>query len=231
MRFKKIGEDQIKCVITKQEMEENGIELGDFIGNQEKTQNFIRDILTEACATLGMEKNALAYSVQMTVMPDGDLALLISPDAGNGGIATAIEELKKHLTGLQETMGAGTATTTGVFNSAAVPNPIDKKADQDELTSIYESTPLWAVVSDMDAAIRLCREMPKYEGITSSLYKYDNTYYICMNFKLNRRQVSGIILVVAEYAVQMFTETYDGAYIIEHGQMICDDCINVLSQI
>ncbi|MCF0186919.1 MAG: adaptor protein MecA, partial [Bacteroidaceae bacterium] len=223
---------QIKCVITKQEMEENGIELGDFISNQEKTQSFIRDILTEACATLGMETNAKAYSVQMTVMPDGDVALLISPDAGNGGIATAIEELKKHLTDLQENMGGtATAQVPGGFNSASVPNAIDKKANQDELTTVYESTPLWAIVSDMDEAIRLCREMPKYEGITSSLYKYDNTYYICMNFKLNRRQVSGIILVVAEYAVQMFTETYDGAYIVEHGQLICEDCINVLSQI
>ena len=232
MKFKKIGEDQIKCVISKQEMEENGIELGDFISDQEKTQSFIRDILAEACSTLGMETSAKAYSVQMTVMPDGDIALLISPDAGVG-IATAIEELKKHLTGLQDGVtGTAIAAVQYSFSSKKnIPDTVSKKASPDEVTDMYESTPLWAVVPDIDAAIRLCQEIPKYEGITSCLYKYDNNYYVRLNFKLNRRQISGIVLVVAEYAVQMFTETYDGAYIMEHGDMICDDCVNVLSQI
>ena len=103
MKFKRIGEDKIRCVITKEEMEQNGMELGDFVSDQEKTQSFIRDILAEACETLGMETHAKAYSVQMTVMPQGDVALLISPDSSSG-LATAIEELKKHLTGLQETL-------------------------------------------------------------------------------------------------------------------------------
>ena len=165
-------------------------------------------------------------------MPDGDIALLISPDAGVG-IATAIEELKKHLTGLQDGVtGTAIAAVQDSFSSKKnIPDTVSKKASPDEVTDMYESTPLWAVVPDIDAAIRLCQEIPKYEGITSCLYKYDNTYYVRLNFKLNRRQISGIVLVVAEYAVQMFTETYDGAYIMEHGDMICDDCVNVLSQI
>ena len=100
MKFKKIGEDKIRCVITKEEMEQNGMELGDFVSDQEKTQSFIRDILAEACETLGIETHAKAYSVQMTVMPQGDVALLISPDSSSG-LATAIEDLKKYLTGLQ----------------------------------------------------------------------------------------------------------------------------------
>jgi len=242
MKFKKIGEDKIRCVITREEMEKNGIELGDFVSDQEKTQGFIRDILAEACETLGMETHAKAYSVQMTVMPDGDVALLISPDS-NAGLATAIEELKKHLTGLQETLsttkpGAAThgsahaiSSKTSTKDIASVKASKLDDGQKDEVTSQYIDTPLWAILPDLDSAIGLCKKIPKYEGISSVLYRYGEDYYIKLNFELTRRQISSIILVVAEYASQMFTEAFDGAFLYEHGKVICDDCVNKLALI
>ena len=233
MKFKKIGEDKIRCVITKEEMEQNGMELGDFVSDQEKTQSFIRDILAEACETLGIETHAKAYSVQMTVMPQGDVALLISPDSSSG-LATAIEELKKHLTGLQETLSTTKSTPPAISASTAdvpVQNATALRDDKDEVTDQYLDTPLWAILPDLDASIELCKHIPKYDGIKSSLYRYGDDYYVKLNFKLTRRQISAVILVIAEFASQMFTESFDGAFLLEHGDLICDDCVNVLSQI
>ena len=242
MKFKKIGEDKIRCVITKEEMEMSGMELGDFVSDQEKTQSFIRDILAEACETLGIETHAKAYSVQMTVMPQGDVALLISPDSSTG-LATAIEELKKHLTGLQETL----STTKNQPSTNIMPAPATASApgtsdvpvqparaisdDTDEVTAQYLETPLWAILPDLDAAILLCKHLPKYDGMQSALYRYGDDYYIKLNFELTRRQISAVILVLAEFATQMFTESFDGAFLLEHGDLICDDCVNVLSQV
>lgn len=239
MKFKKIGEDKIRCVITKEEMEMSGMELGDFVSDQEKTQSFIRDILAEACETLGIETHAKAYSVQMTVMPQGDVALLISPDSSSG-LATAIEELKKHLTGLQETLSTTKNTTGSTPATVAVgPGTADvpvQKAQAitdgtDEVTAQYLDTPLWAILPDLDAAILLCKHLPKYDGMQSALYRYGDDYYIKLNFELTRRQISAVILVLAEFATQMFTESFDGAFLLEHGDLICDDCVNVLSQV
>ena len=238
MKFKKIGEDKIRCVITKEEMESSGMELGDFVSDQEKTQSFIRDILAEACETLGIETHAKAYSVQMTVMPQGDVALLISPDSSTG-LATAIEELKKHLTGLQETLSTTKATSNlgtpkpAAAGTADVPVQSAKNIadDTDEVTSDYLDTPLWAILPDLDAAITLCKHLPKYEGMQSVLYRYGDDYYIKLNFELTRRQISAVILVLAEFATQMFTESFDGAFLLEHGDVICDNCVNVLSQV
>ncbi|MCR4831763.1 MAG: adaptor protein MecA [Pseudobutyrivibrio sp.] len=234
MKFKKIGEDKIRCVITKEEMEQNGMELGDFVSDQEKTQSFIRDILAEACETLGIETHAKAYSVQMTVMPQGDVALLISPDSSTG-LATAIEELKKHLTGLQETLSTTKNAPQSNISATTSDVPVQPaKAindDTDEVTDQYLDTPLWAILPDLDAAILLCKHLPKYVGMKSSLYRYGDDYYIKLNFELTRRQISAVILVLAEFATQMFTESFDGAFLLEHGDLICDDCVNVLSQI
>ena len=232
MKFKKIGEDKIRCVITKEEMEKNGMELGDFVSDQEKTQSFIRDILAEACETLGIETHAKAYSVQMTVMPQGDVALLISPDSSSG-LATAIEELKKHLTGLQETLSTTKKEAPISGSTADVPvQPAEALTEEkDEVTSQYLDTPLWAILPDLDASIELCKHIPKYKGIQSVLYRYGDDYYVKLNFELTRRQISAVILVIAEFATQMFTESFDGAFLLEHGDVICEDCVNVLSQI
>jgi len=236
MKFKKIGEDKIRCVITKEEMESSGMELGDFVSDQEKTQSFIRDILAEACETLGIETHAKAYSVQMTVMPQGDVALLISPDSSSG-LATAIEELKKHLTGLQETLSTtkSPAAQVSAISNSTSDVPVHSATvitdERDEVTEDYLDTPLWAILDDLDAAITLCKHLPKYEGIQSTLYRYGDDYYIKLNFKLTRRQISAVILVIAEFANQMFTESFDGAFLLEHGDIICNDCINVLSQV
>ena len=190
MKFKKIGEDKIRCVITKEEMEMSGMELGDFVSDQEKTQSFIRDILAEACETLGIETHAKAYSVQMTVMPQGDVALLISPDSSSG-LATAIEELKKHLTGLQETLSTtknttGSTPATVAIGPGTADVPVQKAQnitdDTDEVTAQYLDTPLWAILPDLDAAILLCKHLPKYDGMQSALYRYGDDYYIKLNF-------------------------------------------------
>lgn len=234
MKFKKLGDDKIKCVITHEEMEQNGIELGDFLGNQEKTQSFIRDILAEACKTLDIEPKGHAYSVQMTVMPQGDVALIISPDV-TSNLSGAIDELKKHLASLQESLHDAKAE----LNNKKLP-VADKSEDQGlTLDSVddrsakncYTDTPLWCIVKDFDAAVKLCREIPKFEGMKSALYKYRGEYYIRMTFDLTRRQVSSIILEIAEYSDQMFTESFDGAFIVEHGKLICDDCARVLSEL
>ncbi len=234
MKFKKIGEDKIRCVITKEEMEQNGMELGDFVSDQEKTQSFIRDILAEACETLGIETHAKAYSVQMTVMPQGDVALLISPDSSTG-LATAIEELKKHLTGLQETLSTTKTPDKPAISASTADVPVQSAKvitdNKDEVTDMYLDTPLWAILDDLDAAILLCKHLPKYKGMQSTLYRYGDDYYIKLNFELTRRQISAAILVIAEFANQMFTESFDGAFLLEHGDLICEDCANVLSQI
>ena len=65
----------------------------------------------------------------------------------------------------------------------------------------------------------------------SALYRYGDDYYIKLNFELTRRQISAVILVLAEFATQMFTESFDGAFLLEHGDLICDDCVNMLSQV
>ena len=174
---------------------------------------------------------AKAYSVQMTVMPEGDVALLISPDS-NSGLATAIEELKKHLTGLQETLST---TKTEINSTKEVPTPSSVRAiasgKDEEVTDQYVNTPLWAILPNLDAAIGLCKKVPKFDGVKSTLFRYGNDYYIKMNFELTRRQISSIILVVAEYASQMFTEEFDGAFLSEHGTVLCEDCVNKLSAI
>ena len=125
----------------------------------------------------------------------------------------------------------GTPGTTAGTSDVPVQRAKAITDDTDEVTAQYLDTPLWAILPDLDAAILLCKHLPKYEGMQSALYRYGDDYYIKLNFELTRRQISAVILVLAEFATQMFTESFDGAFLLEHGDLICDDCVNVLSQV
>ena len=234
MKFNRVG-NKIRCIISKEEMEENGIELGDFVSDQEKTQKFIRLVLQEACESLGIEDNATAYSVQMAVMPGGDVALLITPD--NTGLAAAIEELKRHLTGLQQDLAdddepMGLAPVKKTTKRVALDSADKlKEVGDDEVTDQYKDTPLWVVLPSLDSAIDLSKRMPDAKGIESALYKFSDNYYLKLNFQLSRKQISYLILVISEYSISMFTEAFNGAFILEHGQLICKDCLRKLGEL
>jgi len=226
MKFKKLNDDRIKCVISRQEMEENGIEIGDFLTNQDSTRDFIRDILAQACKALEIEPKGKAYSVQMTVLPDGDLSLIISPDAA-ANLKDALDILKKQLAGLSETIAGGEEDKEAPlpqYNGESLAQK--KQATEIKPGQIsYGDTPLWCVLPSVESAINMCRELPKFQGVVANLYKYQNEYYMSLRFNLSKRETSGIILVVAEYSTTMFTEDYDGAYIAEQGKLLVADCL------
>ena len=220
MQFKKIGEDKIKCIISKEEMSDAGIEPGDFLSDQEKTQGFIRDVLDQACTALSIEPKGNAYAVQMAVSPCGDLTMIISPDV-TSHITDALEEIKKRLMGYKESL----EQTKGQLPVATLSN----KSDEKQIQSI--DTPLWIVLPDLDSAIALSKTVPHKSGIDSVLYKYDDVYYMRMKLDLERIQISSVILACAEYATHLFSDDLDGAYIVEHGKLISKDCVNKLAEI
>ena len=42
MRFKRISTDTVRCIITQDELRENGLEMDDFLSNNGKTEDFLR---------------------------------------------------------------------------------------------------------------------------------------------------------------------------------------------
>ena len=46
MRFKRIDEETVRCLISESELNENGLELEDFLNNKGKTEDFLKKIIS-----------------------------------------------------------------------------------------------------------------------------------------------------------------------------------------
>lgn len=55
MTFKRIDESTIRCIVTEEDMEENGLELDDFFTQSDKAQDFLREIVEQASEEVGYD--------------------------------------------------------------------------------------------------------------------------------------------------------------------------------
>ena len=56
MRFKRIDEETVRCLISESELNENGLELEDFLNNKGKTEDFLKKIISMAQQEKGARK-------------------------------------------------------------------------------------------------------------------------------------------------------------------------------
>ena len=55
MDFRKVSDNELRCIMTIDEMREKGMEFGDLMKRNEKTTDFFEDIMSEASDEVGFE--------------------------------------------------------------------------------------------------------------------------------------------------------------------------------
>ena len=93
MKFIKVDESTLRCLITEEEMEHMGYGLDDLISNKEKAQDFLQIILADAEDELGFKMNGVnSFSVEATVLPGNGVSLTIT---GRDQIESIREKIKR----------------------------------------------------------------------------------------------------------------------------------------
>ena len=78
MRFKRIDEETVRCLISESELNENGLELEDFLNNKGKTEDFLKKIISMAQQEVDYKVQGGPISVQVAVLENHTLALTLS---------------------------------------------------------------------------------------------------------------------------------------------------------
>ena len=103
MKFQKVNDNVIRCIISQEEMNEKGVKIDDLMDNRSKAEEFLRGILQEAREKLDFQTSGEALNVQLSIMKDGDVLLMISDDQ-NAVIRTMLDQLKDRLKDFQSEM-------------------------------------------------------------------------------------------------------------------------------
>ena len=225
MKFTRINENSIRCIISRQEMDAAGVKIDDLMDNRAKAEEFLRFVLQEARTELNFRATGDSLNVQLSVMQDGDISLMISDDA-NAAIHAMIQQFKEKLKDFSEILSGG--------SSEARPyEPVDfneenRRRHVEEALGILEragdSEPiimsLWAQFNKLDECIDLAATLSYLGDIPSDLYTYDDKYYMHITMSQTKRQIAHNVFTVAEYSNAIYNDETVSGIMSEHGRQL-----------
>ena len=93
MKFVKVDDSTIRCLISESEMEGYGIELEEFLSDRQKAAEFLQMILDDAREETGFSINEASLSVEATMLPGKGLSLTISENTYSDDVLEKIRRI------------------------------------------------------------------------------------------------------------------------------------------
>lgn len=85
MRFRRINQKTINCIITREDMTRNGIVPGDLFEHKKEAMDFIKKVIRKAARAENVEISGEYGSMKITVLPDESVSLTFSAEIPAGG--------------------------------------------------------------------------------------------------------------------------------------------------
>lgn len=94
MDFRKIDDNTVQCRMTEEEMNEYGLQIEDFFTDQEKSRDFLEQIVEMAEEEVGYEVESGMVSMQLMRMPDNSLTITFT-DRGEDGLQNMLHQIQQ----------------------------------------------------------------------------------------------------------------------------------------
>lgn len=94
MDFRKIDDNTVQCRMTEEEMNEYGLQIEDFFTDQEKSRDFLEQIVEMAEEEVGYEVESGMVSMQLMRMPDNSLTITFT-DRGEDGLQNMLQQIQQ----------------------------------------------------------------------------------------------------------------------------------------
>lgn len=215
MKIEKINDNQIKFILTRDDLKERNIKIEDLIKVSDKTQALFRDIIEQALDECGFTSENTPLMVE-AVPSTIDYSIMI--------IVTKLENEDKtkysdKFTILQQTKEARRFKRTPIstFDSDSKPN--------DKNITIYS-------FKNLDDVIDLSARLNKVFSGTNSLYKYNDKYFLLLqiNSESDSIGLKNLEFILNEYGKKHISTVLSKYYLIEHAEpLISDQAIKILS--
>lgn len=227
MKFRKIDEKTVCCMLSEEDLTDNDITIEDFIHNRDKVQSFLEEIIETAREEVGFEASGPMLSIQIMAMyPDG-VMITFSEDPKD--MASAIKAGLAQVKGELDDGGwieAGTADAVPEQQQRIYKQ--EKSENKGKIITIFE-------FSDMNAVFDFVRNISVRSGLDSSLYKDKKNgkyYMLLVKVRMSEERYRTVISTAMEFADFSGITELQGAQIMEHCQcMIKEKAVNALKKI
>ncbi len=200
MKFVKVDDTTIRCLISESEMEGYGIEIEEFLSDRQKASEFLQMILDDAREETGFTINEASLSVEATMLPGKGLSLTISENTYSDDI---IEKIRRITDAMKDYLS---------FDDDEVGyEVIEEEREFSKNLVIYTADTLSDVIT-MAKALTV-------GGIKSTLYKLENPvcYILVLEKDFTDDELRMVGSLGLEFAGQMLRDELIKRYVNEHG--------------
>ena len=209
MRFKRISTDTVRCIVTQDELKENGLEMDDFLSNNGRTEEFLRKMIEQAEQEVGFKVQGGPLTIQVAVLPENKLALTFSEkQAGN---------IMEFLEGLRAAMSNLSNAFVDKKNEETAHEPVTARRKDMYLLEFEELHSLQAFCG------RLPEDIEGQLQMDSELYRLEEDESYCLILrrgKMDEKQVCQVMSASIEFLDAVSAHEGQVAYIREHGKCI-----------
>lgn len=246
MEFERIGKNTIQCHVSVEEMDEYGLRIEDFFTNQEKSRDFLEQLVEHAEEEVGYEVEGGMVSMQLMRLPDDSLVITFSEKGGDDSFHNMLSQLQ-NLAGILEESGLREYSEDSLEEISATEEELIEENDslqgQDKRTAQKQKKkkneerksslrPKLFCFGSLDAVEEFAVSIELQKSIPSRLYKdtKTNLYYLLLKKgKLRLEEYQMLCEGVLEYARYQIRQPYAEQYCKEHFQcMIAKHALRTL---
>ena len=81
MRITRLDHETVNCLISSEDLSEQGIELQDFFDHKESAMEFLKNVMQQAAEEVNYHPTGAYMPMQMTILPDKSLSLTLSENS------------------------------------------------------------------------------------------------------------------------------------------------------
>jgi len=208
MKYKKINDATVQCIVSADDMSEYGLTLSDIFERNERGEEFLRDIIERAHDEVGYQIN------------NGNIAMQITPLKDNGLVVTFTDEgpaaFKEMLQNLKEVLQEFSAELAGQEERA--------RAAVQTAAGEYDENRRMFVFASMYETMQYAATIPNTYSVKSHLYKEGEDYYLVLEKnRLSYKNFNRISAQAVEFGNLIAVSEERMQYLEEHGECLIRD--------
>lgn len=219
MKYRRINEATVQCVITYDDMEEYGLTLTDIFERNEKGEEFLRDVIERAHEEVGYKINSGNVAMQITPLKDKGLVVTFTEES-----PAAFKEIMNHLKEVLSEVGAEVMGNESAKQqeNAGRKSAIDSSAEQ--LHDTANDDRRMFVFASLHACMRYVAGIPTGFAIPSKLIKLDEAYYLIMDKgRMSYKNFNKISAQGVEFGTLIAVTDENQSYLEEHGECLIEE--------
>lgn len=245
MKIEKINDNQIRCTLTKEDLELHQIQLGELAYGSEKAKKLFRDMMEQAQMQFGFEADNIPLMIEAIPISSGSIILIITKVDDPEVLDTRFSKFTPFKDqGQRETLEVdGADNMIDMFQKvleAKLKNLTKKVNDSvKEIDGNKEETPSVNLIrlftfSTLDHVISAAHGLNGFFTGENTLYKDHNTgsYFLVLHQSgISPEDFNRVCNILSEYGKNKAFSPAGEAYLREHGDLISKNALQQLIQL